>query len=141
MSKNNENPSSNDGCYTVAEVMNMLGIDGYPQCKLSDFLGSIMEQAKAWQLLEHLIDETAPSLSSASNRIGAEIEACRRQGAIDKTNELIKLIAKNKEVCMFGSQQDQYDADEPRYKFELIGPERLVKTFMDVLVDATDGED
>ena len=134
MSKNNENPSNNDGCYTVAEVMNMLGIDGYPQCKLSDFLGSIMEQAKAWQLLEHLIDETAPSLSIASNRIGAEIEAYRRESTINKADELIKLIAKNEEVCMLGSRQDQLDADEPRYKFELTGPERLVKALMDVLI-------
>lgn len=46
---------------------------------------------------------------------------------------LLKEIADNKEVCMTGGSEEQYDADEPRYSLKISGPKRLIKKLADIL--------
>lgn len=67
-------------------------------------------------------------IGSNSQHVDAVTSAVERQ---------IRLIAENKKVCMFGSTTEQLDAEEPRYKLEIVGPERLVKKLMDLILDET----
>jgi len=47
---------------------------------------------------------------------------------------LINLIKENKETFISSGPIDQHDADEPRYRLVITGPERLVKELTDLLL-------
>lgn len=50
-----------------------------------------------------------------------------------KSSELLKAICDNKEVCMLAGSEEQLDADEPRFRIEITGPERILKPLADIL--------
>jgi len=41
--------------------------------------------------------------------------------------DIFKRIHDHPEVCILGGPKPQYDANEPRYSVEIIGPEPLMK--------------
>lgn len=55
------------------------------------------------------------------------------------SDSLFRRLHDHPEVCVFGGPKEQYDAAEPRYSLEIIGPESLVKELLE-RIDNPEGE-
>lgn len=60
-------------------------------------------------------------------------ERRNKRASSSELNDMLNAIHSAEEVVLLSGTEEQLDANEPRYRIEISGPERLLKPLADIL--------